>query len=465
MSTYNYYYNPSTEETQARANATQYSDKPDAPNATPQVIVKDTIIQQTPRVVHEIDNWRSAHSIADSKYFPNRSWLYNLYDDIWLDGHVTGIVQKRLDSVLNKELYFTNAKGERDENMDKLIRSAEFRMVCKTIGETVLWGISGLEFEPGEKFKPKLVPRKHIKPKWQVISIEEGGNTGLDYTTASNILIVGEPEDLGLFLKVVPYVIYKRNNTGAWAQYIEIFGQPIRVMYYDAFDEQAKLELKQTLDESGGSLALMIPKGVEFDIKDGKVTNGDGKLQDTFKDFLNEEMSVIVLGNTETTTHNGQTGTGGKSKVHSQQQDEVIKSDMAYLLSWLNSEKFLKILASYGYTVEGGTFMFNKDINIEQQAKQIDIDDKLQNKLGLPLDHDELYKYYGRTKPKDYDDRIARAKAENTVEDAEEVGEEEEKQQPPKKKAAAKPATRKLSHSRLRNLLDAAADFFGHARR
>ncbi len=444
------------------AGATQYSDKP-LTTGKPQLVVQQTVIQQVPRVVQGISDWRNAHSAAGSRYFPNRTWLYNLYDDSLIDGHLTGITQKRLDQVLNKRLYFSK-DNEPVTAMDDLIASIPFRLVMQTILETKLWGISGLEFIPGATFRPRFIPRKHIKTKWQVISIYEDGDTGVDYTSAPNLFIIGEPEDLGLLLKAVPYVIYKRNNTGDWGQYIEIFGQPIRVMYYDAYDEQVKLELKETLDASGGSLALMIPKGVEFDIKDGKVTNGDGKLQDTFKDFLNEEMSVIVLGNTETTTHNGQTGTGGKSKVHSKQQDEVIKSDIAYLTSYLNNPQFLAILASYGFPVEGGRFVFHQEINIEQQAQQIAIDDTLQNKLGLPLDHDELYKFYGRTKPKDYDKRVAEIAAQKQMN----LQEPDETETDPTKtgKPATKPkpsAKRQVSHSKLNNLLTAFKDFFGQA--
>jgi hypothetical protein len=468
---YNYnYVAENTGNATGEANDTQYADKP-ITGGKKVTVINETVIRQVQRSKLEIENWRNAHQVAESRYFPNRSWLYNIYDDILLDLHLSGIIQKRIETVLNKSMYFA-VKETPVAEMDKLLSSVKFRMVKKQIIESMLWGLSGIEFEPGKEFAPKIINRKHIKPKWQRVVFEEYGTTGVDYTTADNIWIIGEPEDLGLLLKCAPYVIYKRNNTGDWAQYIEIFGQPIRVMYYDAYDQQAKLELKQTLDDSGGSMALMIPKGVEFDIKDGKVTNGDGQLQDTFKDFLNAEMSIAILGNTETTTHNGQTGTGGKSKVHSQQQNEILKSDIAYLTAYLNSDQFLKILADYGYPVEGGCFMFNQEINIEQQAEQIDIDDKLQNKLGMPLDHDQLYKYYGRNKPADYEARIAEIKASRDALNASDETEPNPDDPKPtgKKKPNAKAlkahnptAQRKLSHSKLRNLYTAITDFFAQA--
>ena len=329
---------------------THYSNKPIKPQVD-KLVIQQTIIQQTRRTNLEIEDLRNSLQTAESRYFPFRSWLYDIYEDIRLDGHLSGIIQKRLDTVLNKELLAKKA-GKTVDELTKLIKSTEFRMVCRTFLETQLYGTSGLEFTPGAKFAPRLIPRKHIDTKFQLIVIQQDGVEGIDYTDAKNIIISGEQEDLGILLKCAAYVIYKRHCMGDWAQYIEIFGQPIRVMFYDATDQQAKIELKQTLDDTGSSLALMIPKGVDFDVKDGKQSNGDGELQNKFINFANREMSIVMLGNTETTTHDGKTGTGGKSKIHKEQQDEITKSDMFYLLSCLNSDQFLQVLKSYGYPVD-----------------------------------------------------------------------------------------------------------------
>lgn len=65
-------------------------------------------------------------------------------------------------------------------------------------------------------------------------------------------------------------------------QYVEIFGQPVRIMYYDVYDTSTKQELK-ILTESGNSLAIMLPKQAEFEMKDGKTSNANGDLQKHLK--------------------------------------------------------------------------------------------------------------------------------------------------------------------------------------
>jgi len=425
------------------ADSTQYANQPLDPKNV-KFVINETVIRQTIRTPLDIQKWRNAHVQADSRYFPNRTWLYDLYDDAKLDGHYTGIIGKRWDTVLNKPITFKK-NGKPDETFTALINSVAFRTVCRTILEAQEWGISGIEFEPGKEFAPRIIPRKHIKPKWQIISFEQNGSEGISYVDAKNILIVGEPEDLGFLLKCVPYIIYKRNAFGDWAQYIEIFGQPIRIMYYDAYDQQAKIELKQTLDESGGALALMIPKGVEFKIEDGKQSNGDGKLQSSFVDNINREVSVIVLGNTETTT-NGQTGTGAKSRIHKEQQDEISKSDIFYLNTWLNSQQFLNILKSYGYAVEGGAFEHDQEISIEYLTELIKIITQLPE--DLPIDDDYWYKTFNIPKPANY------AQLKKKLEDKQKVlnGIDDIESDPKNQPAKKKPATGKPSKKELKAL-------------
>jgi hypothetical protein len=441
---------------------THYSNKRLDPKTT-KIVINETVIRQVNRTPVDIQKWRQAHIVAESRYYPNRTWLYNLYDDSLLDGHLDGVIDKRFDTVLNKTLVFKR-NNKLVPELEKLITSAKFRMACRVLLETKAWGISGIEFRPGPDFDPAIIPRKHIKPKWQIIATEEQGNTGIDYTSLANVIITGEPEDLGFLLKCVPYVIYKRNAVADWAQYIEIFGQPIRIMYYEATDNQVKLELKKVLDDSGSSLALMIPKGVEFDVKDGKQSNGDGKLQSSFIDFLNQELSVIVLGNTETTT-NGKTGSQAKSKVHQDQQEEITKGDMAYLIACLNNPQFLRILQSYGYPVEGGQFKHTREISIEYLAQRIAIDTQIPKSVPIPDDY--WYNTYAIDKPDNYDELKKKL---------EESTQTEPDSNNPAPKPKAKPTRKGELHSprsphsplkkpsKLRNLVNALSDFFAQAR-
>jgi hypothetical protein len=381
------------------------------PNPTT-VVVNELRIIAPDRTQKDIGDFKTAIITAESVYFPIRVKLYDLYTDILTDGYLTGIIAKRIDGVLNKKLHFNDRSGKRMEEMDELIESDIFRHIVTTILETKLWGTSGLEFVPGENIEIIDIPRKHIKPESCVISYDQWSNEGTSYEGVTNIWVMGGKRDLGALLKCAPYSIWKRGALSEWAQYIEIFGQPVRIIYYDAYDTKTKMELQDVLTNSGSSLAMMIPNQAKFEMQDGKQSNGDGQLQDKFRQACNEEMAVLILGNTETTSSSQSSGYA-QSKEHGKQQLEITKSDLKHVANMLNSEKFMTILKSYGYPVEGGKFLFEKEINVEELKNRIDIDTKVA--AQVPVADDYFYETYGIPKPDNYDELKAKAEADKAA--------------------------------------------------
>lgn len=355
------------------------------------IILNELNIRSVDRGRKDIQTWRGALVSAESIWYPNRSRLYDLYEDIILDGHLSGVVSKRIDAVLNKEICF-ETQGTKNLAMNELIQSSAFREIMRTIMETRLWGISGIEFLPGAELACELIPRKHIKPELGIVAFEQAGTDGIPYTSLDSVWIIGDEKDLGLLLKCAPYCLYKRGGISDWAQYIELFGQPVRVIKYDSYDEQTKLELKKILDESGSSLSMMIPRQADFEIKDGKQTNCDGNLQLSFIKALNEEISITILGNTETTSSSYSTGYA-QSKIHLEQQYEITRSDLIYTVAMLNSRKFISVLRSYGYPVTNGRFTFSKNTDIDYLKTRIAIDKEIAQQVPLPEDY--WYNTYG----------------------------------------------------------------------
>lgn len=377
------------------------SKKTQKPTENPYVINELQMVSPD-RSRKDIGKLKLAIESAESILFPNRADLYDLYHDVFsMDGHLSGIIEKRINSVLNKRLNFIKKDGTKDNNFDDLIASTEFRSIITAIMESKIWGLSGLEFIIGTKLCVKEIPRKHIKPEKKLItkhqySINE--SDGFLYEEMPFVWVIGRDNDLGLLLRCSLYAIYKRGNFGDWAQYVELFGQPVRIVYYDAYDSQTKTELRKMLNESGSSLAMMIPKQAEFEMLDGKTSNGDGQLQARFREVCNEEMSIAILGNSETTVSSKSSGYA-QSKEHASQQNELIMSDLTFVANLLNSDKFCSILQSYGYEING-RFVYETEINLEKLKARIDIDIKISE--VVPIEDDYWYNTYGIPKPKNY---------------------------------------------------------------
>ena len=355
------------------------------------IIINEINIRSVDRSRKDISTWRAALTGAESIQFPTRTRLYDLYEDVILDGHLSGIIEKRINAVLNKELWF-EADGDRVHAMDALINTIPFRDIMRTIMETILWGISGIEFVPGRQLAFERIPRKHIRPAQGIIAYEQSGHDGISYAGLQNVWVMGGDKDLGLLLRCAPYALYKRGGLSDWAQFIELFGQPVRVIKYDSYDDQTRAELKKILDESGSSLSLMIPRQADFEIKDGKQTNCDGNLQLSFIKALNEEMSVTILGNTGTTVSSAGSGYA-QSKVHQQQQYDITRSDLVYAAAMLNSPQFISILRAYGYPVHTGSFTFSRDLDMDHLSGRIAIDKEVAQLIPIPETY--WYETYG----------------------------------------------------------------------
>jgi len=348
---------------------------------------------------------------AESVYYPNQQRLFDLYEEVLRDAFLRGIINKRISQVVNKNVLALRNDQEVPE-LTKLIKSREFKDLMREILWTKMWGINGIEFIPGKRFDFNLIPKKHIKIKTQKITFEQFGlDDGIDYTQLRNIWILGDrhiiggngsSHDLGLLMICSFLVLLKKGVISDWAQYIQIFGSPALIVKYLGIDRDAKAAAEEILNNLGGGNRLAAPKEMDINFEDGKTTNGDGALQDTFRRSVNEELSIFILGNTETTGHSG-TGTGAKSRTHSEQQLEIIKDDMDYISDNLNSDHFLSILQSYGYDVTGVQFQFDKEVDIAYLEKKYPVDIALAT-AGLKIPTKYLYETYAIPEPEDGDD-------------------------------------------------------------
>ena len=377
----------------------------------PAVVVQDMTLVSPDRNTADIGKLKAAIQRAESITLPKRVQLYDIYNHITtIDGHLSGIIEKRVAAVQNKSLYYKDKKGRRVDAFETLISSQKFNDLVRIIIESRLWGISGVEFMVGSRFDFEEVPRKHIIPERNIIVQSQYANEGTDIDDLPFVWTVGKKRDLGKLLTCAMYSLYKINGFGDFAQFVEIFGQPVRIIYYDAYDTKTKEQLSTLLKTSGSSLAMMIPKQAQFQMLDGKTANSNGDLQLNFIRACNDEMSIAVLGNTETTAASRSSGYA-QAKVQSEQQFEITKSDLAFVQNTLNDAKFLRILQSYGYPVtEGGGFEFEQEVDIEKLKARLDIDREVS--LKVPLSDDYWYDTYGLPKPDNYDELIAKREEE-----------------------------------------------------
>lgn len=352
--------------------------------ATP--VYNQILIQPVHRGFNDIGTWKNALRAADMGL---RTKLYDLYDDILIDGSVTDAINKRIEAITDCDINFAVNKKEVPVITD-LIDTIEFEEQLKEIMWCLFWGITVDEYSFVNGFSFNSIPRKHVRPKEKMILRQQSDTTGISYENDDMIIQWGKDDDLGLLLKIAPYVIYKRGGFGDWAQFVELFGMPQRIGKYNSMDEQSRRLLIQAFEEAGSAPYLVIPK--ESEVTQTTLSgSANGALYNDFRNACNEEILVTILGQTMTTKDGASLS---QSKVHMEVQEKKHRSDRRFVIRMLN-KYLVPLLESRGYPVHGGKFSF------VDKKDEIKVDELKTLSTMFPIPCSYGYEKYGIPEPKE----------------------------------------------------------------
>lgn len=343
------------------------------------------LVRPLHRGINDVGAWRSAIRMADVGV---RTKLYDLYEDLLIDGYLSDAIDKRIEAVTDCDLSFT-INNKEVEVITELMDTPEFEGLLKEIMLSKFWGVSVDETSFLDGFNFKSIPRKHIRTKFKEIAINEGDERGIPYDGNDMILQFGGDDDYGIILKAAPYVIYKRGGFGDWAQFVELFGMPQRIGKYSSMDDASRRALIEAFETAGSAPYLVIPKETEA-TQTSNSSSGNGTLYNDFRKACNEEILITILGQTMTT----QDGSSlSQSKVHLEVQEKKHRADRRYVERMLN-KLFLPLLEKRGYPVTGGKFRFL------DKAQEITVSDTVQLVKILPIPQSYLYEKYNIPQPK-----------------------------------------------------------------
>lgn len=371
-----------------------------------------TIILQSPELFHfNIARYMASLQSASAIDFYNRTELYDIYHSIiTMDGHLSGIIDKRLSAVARERFEFQR-DGKPVDEVNEQIKSPWFRAFIKEAINSKLWGFTLCQFKRDDRgwITFDLIDRKHFDPVKKQVLLYETDVTGVPLEAFSNCLVIcDDPRGLGKLATCAPYALYKRGNMGDWAQFCQIFGMPIREYTYTAGDEQARKRLLEDARKQGVNAVYIHPEGSAMTLHEAQGKSGTNDLYERFTDNCNDEMSIAILGNT-LTTKSDTNGTQALGTVQAKEQMKITEDDVQFILDLLNYE-MTDIFAALGVNTEGGEFVHVEPKYPDKQV-QINVVTKLKE-MGLPMSDEYLYKTFEVEKPDDYDARKAELEAE-----------------------------------------------------
>lgn len=359
---------------------------------TPASVITQIVIKAPQRKVFDVGEWRNALISADSGRVKR---LYDMFDDLLIDGYLSDAFSKRKSAVTNSELTFQNEKGEINTEIMNMIDTIEFETLLNLIVDVIGWGRTGIEFDFSNGFKAHEIPKKHINLVNKSILLQDSDESGIPYEKDDHLLILGDHRKYGLFMKTAPYVIWKRGGFGDWAQWLEIFGMPQRVGKYSTGDEGTRKILEKALSQAGSAPYVIIPKDSEVETVNNTGSGSSSASYGDFRKACNEELLITVLGQTLTTIQ-GDKGARSLGEVHKQVEESKNRSDMRYVQRVLN-QYVLPLMEKYGFPVKGGRFIF------PEAAEALTVTELVSLSKILPIPQSYLYDKFSIPSPKDGD--------------------------------------------------------------
>ena len=232
----------------------------------------DVIVEQSLwRIRQDIDTWRRAVSQAQNVLYPNRIYLYTLYEEIILDSHVEGVLGQRTDGLLAEKFRLTNKDGEDAYDLQVMFESQWFYDILSLSLESQWWGHSLIQLwdpTPGKGFGyVALVPRRNVVPEFGGVSVLQGSLLDtVKYRQPPYVHWVVEvmprgPRWHGLFKIAAPDFIIKKNAKLNWSQFTEIFGMPLRIGKTQSRQQSDMKKLADRLQKIGSAAVAVLQQG------------------------------------------------------------------------------------------------------------------------------------------------------------------------------------------------------------
>ena len=156
----------------------------------------------------------------------------------------------------------------------------------------------------------------------------------------------GYLERSALFRQLVWTYLFKNYSVGDLAEFLEIYGIPLRIGKYPASaSEKEKATLLRALASVGHNAAGIIPEGMLIDFKDA--ATGDPKAFELMISWCERNQSKVILGGTLTSGADGKSSTNALGNVHNEvrkdlrdgdvrQANTTLTRDLVYAMAALN---------------------------------------------------------------------------------------------------------------------------------
>lgn len=299
------------------------------------------------RISKDVGDYKTAVIAAENWMNPQRYLLYQIYRNIEIDSHLTAVLQQRKNLTLSKSFRFIDKKGEEIEDKDGLLKQTWFRHFLNYSLDSLAWGHSLIQLKDivnNTITGVELIPRQFVKPELHIVSQTWTDITGNDYLESPFkewCISVGDSHSLGLYMKAAPLIIWKQAALGAWAEYQEVFGSPMRYLKTNVLDAATKQSGIDMMENMSSATWAVIDTNDELIVSESSKADAF-RVFDEMINRVNSEIAKLFLGQTGTTDEKSYVGS---AEVQERILESYEENDEHFILSVINDELIPKLKA------------------------------------------------------------------------------------------------------------------------
>jgi Protein of unknown function (DUF935) len=384
---------------------------------------------QLMRYRQDVASWRNAIDIAERAYFPQRVELMRLYYDTILNGHVSACIEKRRNLTRLRDFRIVDKQGNENEEWTKYFRKKWFRDFVQHTTDAVFFGYSLIaigDIKNSQVTNVTSIKRHNVSPDRMNVATFPNSIVGIpfndpNYTTPDGAkpydwhVWVGTSTDIGvsdcgygLLYKMGLYELLMRNLLGDNADYVSMFGQPIRHMKTNKQQGDPEYaELERMLDQMSSRPWMLSDHDDVLELIGTSQGKGAQNPYENLETRCMKIISKICLGHADALDSTpGKLGAGQGGEISPQQiaLNEIQVVDGRMVEETVNAELIPK-LQNLGIPIpEGFCFEFSNDnekMDARQRENEINLtfSEVLLNlkQAGLQVDETEVSERIGMT--------------------------------------------------------------------
>ncbi len=357
-------------------------------NAIKRDATKRIVESQLSRMRIDINKWRNALQIAESKTAPDRAELMRIFQEVILDTHITSVIESTKQKVCSIPFKVLTEDAENIE-LTRVLEDDWFYNFIDNCIDAEYYGYALIELQNiDNEIISKLIKHEYIIPEYEGIKITMYDSSSLMYIEGFNNLVWIDTGTFGLLNKAAPLYIYKKIILAALTEFNELYGVPLRIGKTNIRDSEQRTEMQNMLRDMGTSLYAVIDNEDELEIINSMKVGQQGMFLNSIQ-YLDEQFSKLFAGQTMVFDDGS---SRSQSEVHERLFDNYIYSKLRTIKSIVN-KKLFPVLRNIGIPIpENAVFAYDYEerFTLKEQA---DFDLRLMQYHNVDIDY--LMQKYG----------------------------------------------------------------------